>query len=241
MINQTLFHLRVFLKITHGLWDEFTVKNLSKLGSRRGTLTKDIKIVFDGNSAGVNWHALPWRTGPTMTSRPGGEAISKDDLGLLGLECDAGLSGRTVPCDSVRPHFTVSVNGRFKGEFNSRAFEFQSSEPPARRSARSQLRHQRRHLRTLGLFRKECRRALGFLWPRKFCVRRLSLQAEQSSRDPSSLRGLEIWGYRGLPSGRQPYSEACRNIGRWGPRIRGFGVSLRPVRKGRMARVAALC
>ncbi len=135
---------------------------------------------------------------------------------------------------------TVPVHGHFEGEFDFRPFELRSAAPAASRSSRPYLRDQRRQLRTFGLFRKEFRRALGFLWPREFCVRRLSLQTEQSSRDPSALRGLEIWGYRGLSSGRKPYSQACRNIGRRGPRIRSFGLSLRPVRKGRMAPVAAL-
>src|SRR5216683_2309281 len=59
-INQTLFHLRVFLKITHSLWDEFAVKNLSKPGSRSSRSTNSIKIVFDGNSVVQTGH-------PTLT------------------------------------------------------------------------------------------------------------------------------------------------------------------------------
>src|SRR5712692_4830397 len=49
-INQTLFHLRVFLKITHSLWDEFTVKNLSNPCSKGSSLMIHIKMVFDGDS-----------------------------------------------------------------------------------------------------------------------------------------------------------------------------------------------
>jgi hypothetical protein len=145
------------------------------------------------------------------------------------------------PCDPTRLHFTVPAHGDIERPFDSCAFGLQFAAPAAGRSSRSHLCHQRRQLRTLGLFRKKFRRALGFLGPRELRVRRLSLQAEQSSRDPSSLRGLEIWSYGSLPSGCQPYSEACRKVGRRSPGIRSFGHCLRPVRKGRMARVEAVC
>src|SRR6266849_2974027 len=49
MINQTLFHSRVFLKITYSLRDEFTVKNASNPCSRERRPTIPIKIVFDEN------------------------------------------------------------------------------------------------------------------------------------------------------------------------------------------------
>jgi hypothetical protein len=97
------------------------------------------------------------------------------------------------PCDPTRLHFTVPAHGDLERPFDSCAFGFQFAEPAAGRSSRSHLCHQRRQLRTLGLFRKKFRRALGFLGPRELRVRRLSLQAEQSSRDPSSKPDLPIY------------------------------------------------
>jgi hypothetical protein len=139
------------------------------------------------------------------------------------------------PCDPTRLHFTVPAHGDIERPFDSCAFGLQFATPAAGRSSRSHLRHQRRQLRTLGLFRKKLRRAVSFVRAGEFCVRGLSFQAQQSPRDTSSLRRLEIWSDRGLPSGRQPYSQAGRYIGRQSTGIRSFSLSLWTVWKGRMA------